>query len=142
MTHEYLDFKEARNLFDMSILKYKLDYDLTDPNVKDYDLWNDFSDQIIAGEKVEGDCEDSAFTWGALAYRKFQVPRDKIFLVRGRSPLAFPGVAFDHAWAVIDGWVFDIWETGPVEVEMCKHMPTDWLCMADPLTARMAFPWF
>ena len=137
--HKYLTYEQARDIFDKGSFPYEYD---RDKPLKPWEQWDDYSDEILRGEAVKGDCEDSAFTWGSLAYLEYGVSKDVICLVRGRSPQAHKGTVFDHAWAVIDGWLFDIWETGPRELEFCQHEPHDFITMADPMTPHYWFPAF
>jgi hypothetical protein len=99
----------AKELFNWVRLPYELD--IITSSGKDFDQWTDHSQAIRDGEHPKADCEDSALTWGSFAYTDFNVPRDRILLVRGRTPSCSPFHPFDHAWTLIDGRVFDIWET-------------------------------
>ena len=129
-----MKYRMAHELFNWVNLPYQLD--IITSSGKSFDQWRDHSTAIMAGLQPKGDCEGSAMTWGALAYKEFHVTRDEILLVRGKTPQCNPAHDFDHAWAYIDGWVFDIWEKGPVTVEMQKNRPHDYISMANPLTAR------
>lgn len=95
--------------------KYKYKSDLLDE-------WNDYSDVVLSGHSIEGDCEDFCMTVVAVLIKKYNLPKDNFLICRVCTQDGVKvGKAFDHAIAVYVEedvwWVIDNLQQGVVKYE-------------------------
>lgn len=85
------------------------------------DHWQDFADDVLAGNRFTGDCDDFALTVLAVGIRRGLFKTELCRVARVLTEVGDRSHNLDHAVAVYDGTVLDNRYDRPIPIEDMGH---------------------